>query len=149
MKCQMCGKSEVNFHYTSNINGTTTQTTLCSECAANSGYNFGSFFEIDSFFPIMSGRNMRSLMQMPSPGFNMPMQLTLRPVAKSHAQSGTCACSTGQQAQGSCGVQAPQLQVDEVMMKRRELHKQMREAAQSEDFERAAKLRDEIKELES
>ena len=37
-KCDNCGREEVNFHDTSNINGKVTEKHLCSECAAKLGY---------------------------------------------------------------------------------------------------------------
>jgi len=40
-------------------------------------------------------------------------------------------------------------EIDEVMQKRRELHAQMRMAAENEEYEKAAQLRDELKTLES
>ena len=37
MKCDRCGKEEVNFHYTSNINGNITEKHLCAQCAGELG----------------------------------------------------------------------------------------------------------------
>ena len=46
MKCSNCGKNEVSFTYTSNINGKVTRHQLCSECAQKLGYadSMGSMF---------------------------------------------------------------------------------------------------------
>ena len=44
MKCQKCGKNEVNFHYTSNVNGAVTEAHLCADCARESGYMQNSMF---------------------------------------------------------------------------------------------------------
>lgn len=38
MKCQNCGKNEVNFVYRSNVNGHVEEAYLCSECAEKLGY---------------------------------------------------------------------------------------------------------------
>ena len=38
MKCENCGKNEVNFVYQSNINGKVEQKHLCAECAKKLGY---------------------------------------------------------------------------------------------------------------
>jgi protein arginine kinase activator len=38
MKCENCGKNEVTFVYQSNINGQITEKHLCSECAQKLGY---------------------------------------------------------------------------------------------------------------
>ena len=50
MKCQKCGKNEVNFHYSSNVNGTVTEAFLCSVCARDSGYDMGSAFSAGGMF---------------------------------------------------------------------------------------------------
>jgi len=44
---------------------------------------------------------------------------------------------------------APESEIDEDMMRRRQLYKEMRAAADCEDYEKAAMLRDQIRELES
>ena len=54
MKCQKCGNNEVNFHYTSNINGSVTEAYLCSECAKDSGFAIGGAFG-DAFGGAFSG----------------------------------------------------------------------------------------------
>ena len=38
MRCYKCGKAEVNFHFTSNINGRRAEMYLCADCAAKSEY---------------------------------------------------------------------------------------------------------------
>ena len=39
MKCENCGKEEVSFHYTSNINGNITEKHLCADCAVKLGFD--------------------------------------------------------------------------------------------------------------
>ena len=68
MKCQNCGKNEVNLHYTSNINGAVTETHLCAECAQNSGYDLSNMFStsniFDEIFPSFAQPfGLQSLMQ--------------------------------------------------------------------------------------
>ena len=146
MKCQKCGKNEVNFHYASNVNGSVTETYLCSVCASESGYDIGQIF--DSMFPIrgvsgfmpMTIPMMQTYAQLPfimKPG----MGIGMTPV---HGQADSCACGCTKSAPGEMDVE-----VDEKMIKRRELNMQMRAAVEKEDFETAAKLRDKIKELEA
>lgn len=55
MKCQNCGKSDVNFHYKSNVNGTVTEANLCTECAEKAGYNVRDMFNNGGVF---GGRGM-------------------------------------------------------------------------------------------
>lgn len=57
MLCQMCSKKEATFHYKSNENGHVTEKHLCRECAEKAGYLgedsfdfFKPFGMIDNFF---------------------------------------------------------------------------------------------------
>ena len=146
MKCQKCGKNEVNFHYASNVNGSITETNLCSVCASESGYDIGQMF--DAMFPI---RGVSGFMPVAMPMMQthalLPflMQPGMRPdMTPVHGQVDSCTCG--------CTKSAPfdmDVEVDEKMIKRRELNMQMRAAVEKEDFETAAKLRDKIKELET
>jgi len=146
MKCQKCGKNEVNFHYSSNVNGSITETNLCSVCASESGYDIGQMF--DSMFPI---RGVSGFMPMAIPMMqaNTLLPFIMEPrmglgTAPVHGQAGSCACGCTKSAPGEMDVE-----VDEKMIKRRELNMQMRAAVEKEDFETAAVLRDKIKELEA
>ena len=172
MKCQNCGKNDVNFYYSSNINGNVAETHLCSECAAKSGYDMGRLFDsrdffdgrgffddqdfFDGVFPLFSGVNrfmqapMRMLNAIPftiQPWLGVSAQGL--PVQKAPAQSGECECG------GSCEKPAPDAtaaNVDEEMEKRREinvLREQMRLAAEKDDFEKAIELREKLKQLEA
>ena len=148
MKCQNCGKNEINFHYSSNVNGCVTETHLCSECAAKQGYDFGSIFSSDffrnDFFP-MSIRN--PFIAIPMFGFGMASPFLLAPQAGLPSEE--CSC------EGSCEAPVqknPEAEVDGDMQKRREINiirEQMRLAAEKEDFEKAAELRDQIRKLEA
>lgn len=48
MKCQNCGKNEVNVHLRQNINGQVSEYALCSECAEKLGVG-GMFADFGSF----------------------------------------------------------------------------------------------------
>jgi protein arginine kinase activator len=154
MKCQKCGKNSVNFHYSSNVNGLVTETHLCSACAAEEGYNLGSFAGLEQIFN-------RGRMFGPDTVFNngqladvmLPMQgrfdgfipvVVSLPGSVGTKKESSCGCGcTGTTTTGQ-GVE-----VDENMSKRRVLNMQMRAAVEVEDFEKAAELRDKIKELET
>ena len=118
MKCQKCGINEVNFHYTSNVNGAITEARMCSSCATESGYNFDKMFGfgLAGFMP----------MAVSLPALNAMFPFTIRP------QVGMI-----------------DVKVDEEINLRRELSAQMRAAVEKEEFEKAAELRDKIKELEA
>ena len=147
MKCQNCGKKEVNFHYSTNINGCVTETHLCSECAAKSGYDFGQIFDtgniFNEFFPIMGRPGGFLPVAVPMMGLNYAFPFAARPGIAGITQTSTCGNGCQTNVEG-----AQTASVDGEMKKRRELYMQMRIAAENEDFERAAELRDKIKELE-
>ena len=143
MKCQKCGKEEVNFRYSLNINGKISEIHLCAECAAETGYAetfsrpeemFGGFFDSffrprSSFFPIFS--------------MDMPMRpvLGIRPMSAVREREAEIAPPKTE----------IKVEIDEKMQKRREiniLREQMRQAADAEDFEKATELRDKIRNME-
>ena len=140
MKCQNCGINEVNFHYTSNVNGCVTETHLCSRCAAESGYDIGKMLDFgnvfDGMFPM---REMNAFVPMlvPLMRSNPMFTFTRQPISGMIERTNPCQC------------RKPDVEVDEIMSKRRELNAQMRLAVENEEFEKAAVLRDKIKELEA
>jgi len=141
MKCQKCGRNEVNFHYTSDVNGQVTQMHLCSVCASESGYDIENMFT-DMFTGMFPMRNLMAIPVMQI-GTGMPFATQLQ-TTRVNPVAQPCKCG--------CGVVAPDaagIEVDEKMKKRRELNKQMRTAAQNEEFEEAARLRDKLKELDA
>ena len=159
MKCQKCGKNEVNFHYSSNVNGCVTETYLCSSCAAESGYNIGSMFDLDNIF----GRDTFNDLMFPMRGISGFMPVAI-PMIQTNTMSpgqlfdllttrqGMGKISQGTPCKCGCGKTAAEnfnIEVDEEMSKRRELNAQMRTAVENEEFEKAAELRDKIKELEA
>ena len=149
MKCQMCGNKEANFHCSTNINGCVTETNLCGECAVKSGYDFNKMTNFrNAKSPLLSlgVRGGFVPVQMIPPGMGLPVQFVVRPQISGHPAQEVCDCcnhSAHTQPEST-----ERSEIDEAMMKRRELYMQMRKAAENEDFEKAAQLRDEIKELE-
>ena len=150
MKCENCGREEVCFHYTSNINGNITEKHLCADCADKLGYasdspkeSEQSFEEIFAdLFGMRPNRRMLSGYSMFQPTFLIPTLFVtddsnvastdIKPVEKERADV--------------------KVEVDEEMKKRREinvLREQMRQAVETEAFEKAAELRDTIKKLEN
>ena len=148
MKCQNCGKNEINFHYSSNVNGCVTETHLCSECAAKSGYDFERLFGTNSFFSSVFPFSTRNAF-LPIPMFSFRLSSPFTPLPQTGLPSNECAC------EGACEASAPETtpaEVDAEMLKRREINiirEQMRLAADKEDFEKAAEFRDQIRQMEA
>lgn len=156
MKCMNCGKNEVNFYYTSNINGKVTKQQLCSECAEKLGYTqkMGSMFGGtermmngmfgDSFF-----NNFFERAFSPFSGFGIEAP-RLFSTPWLDAPQDSCGCESG-----VCGEQAKPAEkenVDPELNRRREikaLRHQMHMAAKEENFEKAAELRDKLRKLEN
>jgi len=145
MKCQKCGKNEVNFHYKTNVNGCVTDTHLCSQCAIESGYDMEKMFEPGNIFEaLMPTHNringfMPMVIPMIQAGTIFPF--TIQPRTGMIEQGTMCDCGCGT-------AKEPDVEVNEEMKMRRELNAQMRDAVEKEEFEKAAELRDKIKELE-
>lgn len=155
MKCQNCGKNQVNVRYMQVINGKKTELNLCEECAneMNLGMNFNFDFEneIEDFFddfmkpamfniPSFIGGNslMRSLHKLNSMPVldnsykNFPNDLdeTLSKIQKKSALS--------------FKKKNEKKQVSEVD----KLKNELQECIKKEEYEKAAVLRDKIKKLE-
>lgn len=155
MKCQNCGKEEVNFHYKSNYNGNVTEKHLCLDCAEKLGLMNNSMFKpeisfgeiFDDMFGMRPVRRMLSGYGMMFPTFVMP---PVGFVVPQHIYG----CGIKAPAEDAASAEErPQVtpEVDGEMKKRRELNilrEQMRAAAEAEDFEKAAELRDKIKKIE-
>lgn len=154
MKCENCGINEVNFYYTSNVNGKVTKKQLCSECAEKLGFtsNVGSMFQRqESMLSEMFGNFFGSPMSLsPFGGFGFGMPSLMAPEFGEEAveepretQQGTCPNC------GGTGKTVPN--ADPELVKRRELNvlkEQMRQAAANEEFEKAAEIRDRIRKME-
>ena len=131
MKCTKCGKNEVNFFYKSNVNGEITEHQLCTECAEEMGLMRDVFAE--------SRQMMRGFFEdsferiMPHAGLGARDFLRLGESRREERRS------------------VPKIDVDPEIAKRREiniLRHKMKMAAQAEDFETAAELRDKIRSME-
>ena len=130
MKCEHCGKNGATFHYKSNINGVVKEVHLCEACAAELGYTEqlrGAFRPMrpfsDPFEPLFGTLGSHLLTEFPSPvEEKVPEQ--------------------------------PKPLVDEVeqnklrqQRQRNALQTQLKNAIAAEDYETAARLRDELKRL--
>lgn len=155
MKCENCGKNEVTFVYQSNINGRVTEKHLCSECAEKLGYSqkiaahsqrmmqsfFGSSF-FDDFFspqPFLLGR-MDRMLENPFDDFFADMPALSAAPAQQQEQA--------QQKQDDLVNKEEQSRFA-YMRQMNALRMEMKKAVHQENFERAAELRDQIRELEA
>jgi len=161
MKCQKCGSDEVSFHYSKNVNGCVTETHLCSQCAEESGFDIEKMFDqehftsldqsqfislsdlLSEFFPIRGVGGFVPL-AIPMKQSNTVLPYSVHPLTGMPQQGNRCDCGCGQARKSDINVE-----VDEEMKTRRELNAQMRAAVANEEFEKAAELRDKIKELEN
>jgi len=153
MKCEHCGKNEVTFVYQSNINGEVTEKHLCSECAKELGYAkkfadqrdrmmqgfFGRSLLDDFFTPVPSllGR-MNRMLEDPFDDFFADMPVLGAPAQKEVQP---------QQKQEDL-VNAEEQSRFALMRQKNALRMEMKRAVREENFERAAELRDQLRELE-
>jgi len=159
MKCQKCGNNDVIFHHSSNVNGCVTETHLCSKCATESGYDIEKLFEIGSIFEkgVLVEQEQLADLVFPMRGIggfvpiaipmiqaNKMMPFTMRSMNGMIEQGTPCDCGCGGVIKNE-----PKVEVDEEMKMRRELNAQMQAAVVSEEFEKAAELRDKIRALEA
>lgn len=152
MKCENCGKNEVTFVYQSNINGKVEEKHLCSECAEKLGYSqkiaahsqrmmqnfFGNGFFDDFFSPMPSlmGR-MSRMLEDPFDDFFSDMPAL-----------GAAPSETQQKKQEDLVNQEEQSRFA-YMRQMNALKMEMKKAVHQENFERAAELRDQSKDLEA
>ena len=154
MKCENCGNNEVTFVYRSNINGKITEKHLCSRCAAEQGYTrnlaesherlMRSFFGDDLF-----GRSMLDGFLLPRMGFHSLGEELFDDFFREMP------ALTAETQEEPAAAEKKELLVEEKeqgrfarMRKLNALRLEMKKAVRREDFEQAAKLRDEIRALE-
>ena len=133
MKCEKCGRNDATFYYRSSVNGRVSEAHLCESCAEALGYraNFGGAW--DDFFSLLprvvGGEDFEASF---TPAARRALHIL--PSEEEHEQ--------------------PLLSEQEQRELRREreknaLHIALDEALEREDYEQAAKLRDELRRLEN
>lgn len=179
MLCQSCKNKQANTHIKTIINGELTEMNLCSECAAKQGYgsnmfNLNQFFDIGS---LMSGFMGEAATTALAPERRCPnCGITFAQISKG-GRVGCAKCYDvfydrllpsikrihGNTVHTGKKLRKPQLQsgesavgtvnvVGEETAKPSELdvlNKQMQDAVNNQEFEKAAKLRDKINELKA
>ncbi|MBE6990425.1 MAG: hypothetical protein E7426_06745 [Ruminococcaceae bacterium] len=143
MKCQHCGKNDATFYYRSNVNGHVTEQHLCADCARELGYSESlrpaGLFDDDFFTrpfrmfePLFGGLGARLLTEFPE-----PVDVT--------EQARTAVAEPRKTDTGL--VDGTEQEALQRQRRRNALQAQMKAAVESENFEEAARLRDELKKL--
>ena len=141
MKCQNCGRNEATYYYKSSINGRVTETHLCADCARKLGYvqrmQPDSFFGDDFFShpfrlfePLLGGFGNRLLTEFPDP---VDVTQQARRAAEEPREDNL--------------VQGDEREKLSRQRQRNALETQLRHAVETENFEEAAKLRDQLRSL--
>ena len=153
MKCQNCGKNEATFYYKSNINGRVMESHLCPECARQLGLvqdmrrpMMSSFWDDDDFFtrpfrmlePLLGGFGR------PIVALGMRRALTEFPEPVDVTQQ---ARRTAEEPREDNLVQGDEREKLSRQRQRNALETQLRHAVETENFEEAAKLRDQLRSL--
>lgn len=161
MKCTNCGKNNAVNHYRYEVNGKVTEAHLCADCArelqperefaARSREMFGDMFS-DSFFgeSLFDRRPMGGLLESffgrdPFESFLSPFTMLGAPRIEIRFPEAEKNAADGVKEDTNA-------QVDPELSKKRRinaLREQMKKAAEEENYEEAAKLRDELRKAES
>lgn len=147
MRCEHCGRNEATFHYQRTVNGRTEEAHLCADCAAELGYNagfsagFGSmlddtFGSVFSLLPSMFG-GWGGFFDSPqlTPAARRTLQLVPAPDEPVYETE-----SLLSEAEGAALRQEREHNA---------LEAQLKQAVASENYEEAARLRDELKKLDA
>ncbi len=143
MRCEHCGRNEATFHYQSTVNGRTEEAHLCPACAAELGYDTGfsggmlddSFGSVFSLLPSMFG-GFGGFFDEPrlTGAARRTLQLTPAPDQPFYETESLLDEDEGRALREECA--------------RNSLHARLEEAVAAEDYEEAARLRDELKRLD-
>jgi len=169
MKCEKCNNNEAVFHYQSNINGEKSECHLCADCAKAEGFgeildyrphnmfeNFwrepfggvlGSFFG-EPFGSLTDGFFREPFAALTDGFFGRSL---FAPTATKPDINVSVGEGENQTDSAEKGTENIPRDAGADIKKRRELHAlrhQLRAAVISEEFEKAAQLRDKIRELE-
>ena len=167
MLCQHCEKNEATTHIRRVVNGAAEELHLCAACAKEAGIaqlampEFG--FQLSDLFSGFLGSSLRGGQGLPSPVRCELCGSSLDEIIRS-SRVGCARCyetfdrqlqPTLQRIHGALGHTGKIPETDPAMAERRQkeqyidqLRMQISDAVRAEDYEQAAKLRDEIRTLE-
>lgn len=152
MKCEKCS-NEATFHYQSNINGEKTETHLCADCAKTEGFgeilSYRPSSVFDSFFSEPFGSLMGSFFSEPFGSF-MGRGLLAPTMTLPQIKVIVGDTDTSTKAEEKSADNVPEDAGEEVRSRRElmVLKHQLKTAVRAEEFEKAAELRDKIREIE-
>lgn len=153
MKCENCGKNEVNFFYQSNINGRIDEKHLCSECAEKLGYTQAVAAQSRRMMQSFLGGDMLGDFFTPFPrlmsGSLFGENLFDDFFQKMPAVGAGAAVQPAQQKTEQPLLEEKECSRFSKMRQMNALRLEQKAAVLREDFERAAQIRDEIRQLES
>ena len=160
MLCQQCKKQTATVHLTDLVKGEKRERHLCEECAGQEGVAVKQHVSIhdvlNSF--LMSQSSVQELAKIKCPECGMSFvefrSQGLLGCANDYDVFGRALASVIERAQDGqthhTGKAPGQVaEIDPVQQERLRLQRELREAVEKEDYERAAQLRDQIGELKS
>ncbi len=154
MKCEHCGKNEVTFVYQSNINGEITEKHLCGECAAKLGFTrriaAGHQRMMDSFDHLFGGSFFNPRLTVTEQFHQMLGEMFDNPLDDLFADMPALGAPAKLPEKTPEKTEAEQADQNRFARTRElnALRHEMARAVETEDFERAAQLRDRIRALE-
>lgn len=155
MECQNCGKNEVSYVYTQNINGVKREVRLCQECARKFGLMGGDVvtdLDIDSFIEeLFNTGTLRNLSNAIDQVFESSINKSI-PSYEEFTNNRLFEKEGIYPGLRSSENKKPESKDDEKdkekeLSKREKLELEMKKAVEVEDYETAAKIRDELKKL--
>ena len=151
MKCEKCGK-EANFFYSSTVNGNHEEHCYCADCAKEAGFENAFRFEpmemFDGFFnDFFAPVRVPSLFDGFSGMFGRMMAPALPRFILSAPQQARP--ETAPMSEAETKVPADAGEDVKARREREALKAELEEAVQTENFERAIELRDQLKKLDS
>ena len=141
MKCERCGRKEATFYYQSNINGRVTQVHLCPDCAAELGYADRLY---QSFRP--SRRSFFDPFSLLEDFGMLSNRMTEFPAPLEEAAQAAAGIEDAPDAPAGLVGRDEQVRLQKERQ-RNALQAQLQAAIDSENYEEAARLRDELKKL--
>lgn len=158
MLCQKCGINTATTHIRKSINGVQEELMLCSDCAAKLGYNELSFFSGGLLGSLLAGamadKTAANAVRCPGCGISFEEIARTGKVgcAGCYTQFGDRLTPTIERLHGRAGhigkvpENARKKKPEKPLAER--LKEELAQAIEAQEFEKAAQLRDQIKELE-
>ena len=150
MKCEHCGKNEVNFIYQSNVNGHVEQARLCGECAEKLGYTQAVAARRDRMMQGFFGGGLLDGFFSPRPYLMgaSPFGEDLFDDFFGQMPALSAAPAKTQEVQEKPLVEEEEQGRFARMRQLNALRLEQKAAVLREDFEKAAQIRDQLRELE-